>query len=422
MSRIFILVLFVLFFLLIDYYIFSGIKQLLRPWNIISQRALGIIYWSIPVISLALIFRGFFWLSDRLSFQTKTLLASFVLIIYLSKLFTAVILLVGDVLVLARKAYTWIINLIQHPNPSDSPSADESSSKITRSDFITKTALVLGASHIGAMSWGIISGAHDYRIRRISLALTNLPKQFDGLKLIQISDIHSGSFFNKTAVEGGVDMILKEKPDLIFFTGDLVNNKAEELTDYFTIFKRVQAPLGVYSILGNHDYGDYANWPNEEAKVKNLRNLMEAHKLMNWNLLLDEHKRISVDGQLIGILGIQNWGAGFAQYGNLDKALLNTEDLHTKLLLSHDPSHWRNQVLDKTDITASFAGHTHGMQYGVEIGGFKWSPAQYRYKEWAGLYKEGDQQLYVNRGYGYLGYPGRLGILPEITVFELKSA
>lgn len=341
------------------------------------------------------------------------------LILYVSKIFAAVVLLFGDIVALFRKAYAWLQSSISQDNSSQE---SQTSNTITRSEFITKAALAVGTTHIGAMTWGIISGAHDYRIRNIPLKLPNLPQQFHGLKLVQISDIHSGSFFNKTAVEGGVDMILNEKPDIVFFTGDIVNNKAEELKDYFDIFKRIQAPLGVYSTLGNHDYGDYIQWSSQQAKTQNLKDLMEAHKLMNWNLLMDEHKEIKVDGDSIGILGIQNWGQGFAQHGNLEKALVNTGHLSTKLLLSHDPSHWRAQVLDKTNIDASFAGHTHGMQYGVEVGGFKWSPVSLRYKEWAGLYKEKQQQLYVNRGYGYLGYPGRIGILPEITVFELQIA
>lgn len=419
MQRTVLFTIFLILFLAIDWYIFTGIKQLIKPWSVNNQRVVSIIYWSIPVISILLIIVGFYILGDRLSFQTRTFLGSFVLIIYISKILAAVILILGDLVMLLKKSYAWI----QETLSSDTKNLEHTTKQtITRSEFITKTAMAVGATHIGAMTWGIISGAHDYRIRKVPLALKNLPKQFHGLKLIQISDIHSGSFFNKTAVEGGVDMILNEKPDMVFFTGDIVNNKAEELTEYFDIFKRIQAPLGVYSTMGNHDYGDYVQWPSEQAKIQNIKDLMEAHKLMNWNLLMDEHKEIKVDGDSLGILGIQNWGHGFAQYGNLEKALLNTDQLPTKLLLSHDPTHWRHQVLDKTNIDASFAGHTHGMQYGVEIGGFKWSPAGLRYKEWAGLYKENNQQLYVNRGYGYLGYPGRVGILPEITVFELIKA
>jgi hypothetical protein len=370
-----------------------------------------------------LFFITYYLLVDKLSFQTKSIIASFVLIIYLSKFITAFLFIMGDIAVLIKKTYTSIHQIFSNSTDQEDSVVSESSNQLTRSAFITKAALAIGATHIGAMSWGIISGAYDYRIRRVPLILPNLPKQFNGLKLIQISDIHSGSFYNKTAVEGGVDMLLREKPDLVFFTGDLVNNKTEELNaDYFNIFKRVRAPLGVYSVLGNHDYGDYTQWPSQDAKMQNLKDLAEAHRLMGWNLLFDENKHITVDRESIGILGIQNWGAGFAQYGDLNNALKGAENYSTKLLLSHDPSHWRSQVLGNTNIDASFAGHTHGMQYGVEIGDFKWSPVQWRYKEWAGLYKQESQQLYVNRGYGFLGYPGRVGILPEITVFELKKA
>ncbi|WP_341228037.1 metallophosphoesterase [uncultured Arcticibacterium sp.] len=419
MQRTIILTILVLLFLVLDWYIFTGVKQLIKPWSLNNQRLVSILYWAIPFLSVSLIIIGFFWLGERLSYQTRTFIASFVLIVYVSKIFAAVVLIFGDIVLMLRKAYSWIHSSFTDNNASLN---EPTSNPISRTEFITKAALAVGATHIGTMTWGIISGAHDYRIRRIPLNLPNLPAQFHGLKLVQISDIHSGSFFNKTAVEGGVDMLLNEKPDMVFFTGDIVNNKAEELNDYFDIFKRIQAPLGVYSTLGNHDYGDYVQWSNEQAKTQNLKDLMEAHKLMNWNLLMDEHKEIKIDGDSIGILGIQNWGQGFAQHGNLEKAMLNTDHLSTKLLLSHDPSHWRAQVLDKTNIDVSFAGHTHGMQYGVEIGGFKWSPVSLRYKEWAGLYKENQQQLYVNRGYGYLGYPGRIGILPEITVFELQKA
>ncbi len=414
------IVIFIAFFLLIDWYIFTGIRQLTKDLTINSQNMIGIIYWSIPVISLILFFGLFYFLNERLDFKTRNLLASIILITYVSKIFASLILVLGDIGKLLESSYEWISIKFSSENTITKTSG---TSEIPRSEFITKLALGLGATHIGAMSWGIISGAYDYRIRRITLNLENLPKEFDGLKLIQISDIHSGSFYNKTAVQGGVDMLLKEKPDMVFFTGDLVNNKADELKeDYFDIFKQVKAPLGVYSTLGNHDYGDYHSWPNEKAKVENINNLLEAHKLMGWQILMDENKVITVDGASIGVLGIQNWGVGFAQYGQLNKALINTEQFDTNLLLSHDPSHWRAQVIGQTNIDASFAGHTHGMQYGIEIGDFKWSPAQWRYKEWAGLYKENNQQLYVNRGYGFLGFPGRVGILPEITVFELKRA
>lgn len=411
-------------FLLVDFYLFSAVRQLVRSWSPGTQRITTYIYWSIPVISLLLFFITFFWFNDKLSFKLRTFLASFILIIYISKLFSAVILILSDVLRAGEWSWKKLSSIFSSKTEGNisQNSSEEIGSKITRSDFLAKTALAIGATHVGAMTWGIVSGAYDYRIRRVPLKLANLPKAFHGMKLVQISDIHSGSFFNKTAVQGGVDMLLKEKPDMVFFTGDLVNNKAEELSDYFDVFKKVKAPLGVFSTLGNHDYGDYVQWDNPEAKAQNLQTLMKGHELLGWDLLMDSSREIKVDNESISVLGIQNWGKGFSQHGDLKKALSSVKETPVKLLLSHDPSHWREQVLDKTDIDVSFAGHTHGMQYGVEIGKLKWSPVQWRYKEWAGLYQENEQQLYVNRGYGFLGYPGRLGILPEITVFELQKA
>ncbi|MFT5884351.1 MAG: putative MPP superfamily phosphohydrolase [Arcticibacterium sp.] len=416
MNRTIAFLLLITILLLLDWYIFSGLKFVTRSWSDTSQKLLSFIYWFIPIASILSVVSVIYVFNDRLSYQVRTFIISIIFIIYISKFISGILLLVTDIIGLLQGLYASIAKRF-----GTNSEVIKDAGTISRSEFLTTSALAVGAAHVGALTWGIISGAHDYRIRRTPLILKNLPAQFHGLKLIQISDIHSGSFFNKTAVEGGVDMLLKEKPDMVFFTGDLVNNKAEELTAYFDIFKRIKAPLGVYSTLGNHDYGDYTSWPSEAAKMANIKDLMKAHELMNWNLLMDENKTVTIENESIGILGIQNWGAGFSQYGNLDKALKNTDDLNTKLLLSHDPSHWRHQVLKHTNIDASFAGHTHGMQYGVEVGDFKWSPVSLRYKEWAGLYTEEDQHLYVNRGYGYLGYPGRLGILPEITVFELKK-
>ncbi|RZA00202.1 MAG: metallophosphoesterase, partial [Sphingobacteriaceae bacterium] len=226
------------------------------------------------------------------------------------------------------------------------------------------------------------------------------------------------------AVLGGVEMLLREKPDFIFFTGDLVNNQTNEMQGYQDIFSKVKAPLGVYSTLGNHDYGDYFTFSNERLKKKNFDDILVTHKNMGWDLLMNTHRRLKVDGEEIGIIGIENWGelSRFPKYGRMDLATKNTDDLPVKLLLSHDPSHWQAQVVPQyPQIDAMFSGHTHGMQFGVRTESFQWSPIQYVYKEWAGFYREGQQQLYVNVGYGFLGYSGRIGILPEITIFELKS-
>lgn len=418
MNRLFVFFTLAALLLAIDYYLFQAVKVAMRNFTPTTQRWITYFYWAIPVLAMTVTVLGFYMYPAYLSYKTRNLLAASVFLLYISKVIAVPFLVLDDLGRLGR----WVISLFQKNNPAVSGDMADAGNSISRSDFLAKTAVAVTSIHAGALAWGIISGAHDYRIRRVKLPLKNLPKQFDGMKLAQLSDIHSGSFFNKTAVRGGVEMLMREKPDAVFFTGDLVNNEAKEVQEYIDIFSKVKAPLGVFSTLGNHDYGDYVQWSSAAEKVQNLNNLKEAHRLMGWDLLLDENRKLTVDGESIGVLGIQNWGAGFAQYGNLGKALQNTDDLPVKLLLSHDPSHWREQVLGKTNIDASFAGHTHGMQYGVEIGGFRWSPVQYRYKEWAGLYSENNQNLYVNRGFGYLGYPGRLGILPEITIVELVKA
>lgn len=259
-------------------------------------------------------------------------------------------------------------------------------------------------------------------MRRLKLHFPNLPPAFKGLKIVQISDIHSGSFDNHEKVAKGVDLVLKEKPDVIFFTGDLVNNRSDEMFPYQELFSKIKAPMGVYAILGNHDYGDYVEWPSPEAKAKNLQLLKDIEARMGWQMLNNANTVLEKDGQQIALIGVENWSAKlhFPKYGDLEKAYQGTAHFPFKILLSHDPSHWDAQVRPEyPDIDLMLAGHTHGMQFGVEIPGLKWSPIQYAYPEWAGLYKKGSQYLYVNRGYGFLGYPGRVGILPEITVIEL---
>ena len=402
----------------IDWYVWQGLRLAIRNMSPVTQRWIGGFYWGFTVLTLLAYVSMQLLPADYFSRTVRTFIFAFIAIPYLSKLLAVVVLLIDDI----RRFVQWIISFV-FPSVAV-PSAVTGEPTIPRSEFLATTAVVAGTGLMGTFAFGIISGAHDYRIRRIKVPLKNLPKAFDGIKIAQLSDIHSGSFFNKTAVKGGVEMLMKEKPDIAFFTGDLVNDRAMEVKDYIDIFDKVKAPLGVHSTLGNHDYGDYFQWASPEAKLSNLADLKKAHKLLGWNLMLDENKAIRVDGEEIGLIGIQNWGAGnFAKYGNLEKAYEGTERFPVKLLLSHDPSHWRAQVLPKyNDIDIAFAGHTHGMQFGVEIGKLRWSPVQYRYKEWAGLYEENDQFLYVNRGFGYLGYPGRVGILPEITIMELVKA
>lgn len=317
--------------------------------------------------------------------------------------------------------------IIHFKKPQSIPASSNEPAKetIPRSEFLMRAGLITGVVPLAAIGVGIASGAYDYRVRYQTLKLPNLPKAFDGMTIGQISDIHSGSFYNKKAVLGGVEMLLGQKPDVIFFTGDLVNKLSSEVAGYQDIFSKVKAPLGVFSVLGNHDYGDYYDFPSAAAKKKNLADLITTHKNMGWDLLMNENRRLKINGEEIGILGIENWGelSRFPKYGRMDLAVKDTDDLPVKLLLSHDPSHWRAEVLPKyPQIDAMFSGHTHGMQFGVRAEHFQWSPVEYIYKEWAGLYQQEKQQLYVNVGYGFLGFPGRIGILPEITIFTLRSA
>ena len=334
---------------------------------------------------------------------------------YFSKVFGLFFVLIDDI----QRGVRWVASFFTRGAEGGNAGAI-----IPRSEFLAKTAVIAAAVPFTAMAYGILSGAHDYRVRRKTVYLPNLPKSFDGIRIGQISDIHSGSFFNKTAVKGGVEMFLKEKPDVIFFTGDLVNNQTDEVKDYIETFNKLKAPLGVFSITGNHDYGDYKQWSSADAKQKNFQDLIAAHKTLGFDILLNEHRYIELNGERIAILGNENWGGGrFTKYGKLDVTHAGVQDASVKLLLSHDPSHWDAQVRPLyPDIDMMFAGHTHGFQFGIEIGDFKWSPSQYVYKQWAGLYQEGNQYLYVNRGFGYLGYPGRVGIPPELTIIELKKA
>jgi len=402
--------------LLVDAYVIKGLRGAFKKKQWPHKIEFSIIYW---VISVALIGGTIVSIYFKISVGARAgiLLVFFILLLF--KVSFLPFVFIDDI----RRLVIRLKDLKKRP-AIVAPSTLNADT-IPRSEFLLKAGLIAGAVPLAGLSFGIVSGAYDYRVRYQTLYLPNLPKTFDGIKIGQISDIHSGSFYNKTAVQGGVEMLLLEKPDIIFFTGDLVNRKTDEVYGYQDIFSKVKAPLGVYSTLGNHDYGDYYNWPTAEAKIKNLADIKTVHKNMGWDLLNNSNRRLKINGEEIGILGIENWGelTRFPKYGKMDLATKNTDDLPVKLLLSHDPSHWRAQVLlQYPQIDVMFSGHTHGMQMGVRTPDFQWSPVEYIYKEWAGLYQQDKQQLYVNVGYGFLGFPGRVGILPEITIFELRSA
>lgn len=414
MRRIMPVIILLILFGVIDYYLFQAVLAVSKNWSPTWKSIIRYGFWIPTVISVV----GILWynLGDpyKINRDAWLWLRTFMVGIYLSKVFGLVFVLLDDI----QRGFRWVVSLFYKGTSESLPGE-----AITRSDFLTKAALVATAVPFGAMTYGIISGAHDYRVRRVTVNLPNLPKSFDGMRIGQVSDIHSGSFWNKTAVKGGVEMMQAEKPDIIFFTGDLVNDHAEEVKDYVPIFDKFKAPLGVYSITGNHDYGDYAGLKGQ-AWRDNLENIKKAHKEMGFDILMNQNRIIEQGGEKIAIIGIENWGkGGFSKYGKIDEAHKGTDEAAVKLLLSHDPSHWDAQVRPNfQDIDIMFSGHTHGFQFGVEIGGFKWSPSQYVYKQWAGLYNEGKQYLYVNRGFGYLGYPGRIGMPPELTIIELKRS
>ncbi len=292
---------------------------------------------------------------------------------------------------------------------------------IPRSAFLNWLGLGVSSTLFFSLLYGF-GNKYKYQLVHKKVTIKNLPAAFKGFKIVHISDIHSGSLKEALAVQKGIDLIQKQNPDLILFTGDLVNDRATEMQEWTAIFGQLSAPKGVFSTLGNHDYGDYVQWPTLQAKEANLQALKEVHASMGWKLLMNEHVSIEHAGAQIKLVGIENWGAKarFPKYGQMDKAMLGVDPKEVIILMSHDPSHWDAQVISEyPQVDLMLSGHTHGMQFGLENPYFKWSPVQWVYKQWAGLYEQGNQKLYVNRGFGFLGYPGRVGILPEITLLEL---
>jgi predicted MPP superfamily phosphohydrolase len=303
-------------------------------------------------------------------------------------------------------------------------SSNKTNSFTGRRKFISQLALGIAAIPFAAFIYGIIQGKYNYKVLKYQLRFKDLPDAFDGFTITQISDIHSGSFTNREKIQYGVDLINEQKSDLMLFTGDIVNNKADEMDNWIDVFSQLKAKEGKYSILGNHDYGDYMDWKDPQDKINNFQDVKRIHEKIGFDLLLDEHRYLEKDGQKIALVGVENWGKGFNQAGDLEKASANINKDDFKILMSHDPSHWEHVVKkDDFNYQLTLSGHTHGLQMGLEIPGwFKWSPSKFAYKQWAGLYKEYGRYINVNRGFGYHAFPGRVGIWPEITVVELKKA
>ena len=337
----------------------------------------------------------------------------FFLSLLIFQLLVSVILLAEDVFRIPQALYSFLKRVPEQTQFIPS-----------RRKIISQIALGLASIPFASLLYGMYRGKYNYKVLSYNLEFEDLPDAFDGFKITQISDIHSGSFDNQTKVQYGVDLVNQQKSDLVLFTGDLVNNRADEIKPWIKIFNKIKAEFGVFSILGNHDYGDYMRWESPVAKRKNMEDLYDAHNEMGWDLLLNESRFIEKDGDRLAIIGVENWGSGFKKAGDLNKALNKVSEKDFKILLTHDPSHWEAQVIPHPfKIHLTLSGHTHGMQFGIEIPGIiKWSPAKWRYKQWAGLYGENKQYLNVNRGFGYLAYPGRVGMWPEVSVITLSKS
>lgn len=399
---------------LFDWYVFRGLRTLTNNWP--SAVARGMVCWGFLLVSVGVTvvflvgFGAFTGPKGMLPFHEWML--SLFLTFFVTKLVFALVLFLGDI----GRGITGIINAINKHKDALSNGYIPS-----RRLFISELAVLLAAFPFFGFFYAMFRGKYDYRVHRQTIYFDDLPEAFDGFTITQLSDIHSGSFDNVAAVQKGIDLANAQKSDLFVFTGDLVNNAAFEIEPYIPNFSQLKAPYGQFSILGNHDYGDYIQWESEAEKAANLDKLKEHHKALGYRLLLDENLELEKNGQKISLIGVQNWGRGFIQVGNLDKALQGVDPKAFKILLSHDPTHWEEQVrYNPANIHLTLSGHTHGAQFGVETNGFRWSPVQYRYLDWAGLANERNRYLYVNRGFGFLAFSGRLGIWPEITVITLK--
>lgn len=395
--------------LLVDFYFFQIVKTLLVDSSSKMQLFIYVIYWlmNISLVILTLVGSNRSYLPNHYRYYIFTTLLLFLV----PKLIGCVVLLIEDL----SNLTAYLINVFQ---------ADSTSSH-SRRKFVSQIGLITASIPFATMLYGMARTGFRFKVRTQKVFYEDLPMGFDGLRIAQISDLHSGSFITNEMFERAIGKINDLDVDLAFFTGDLVNNEAPEAERFIKTFSKLRAKLGVYSVLGNHDYGDYSRWPSKEAKDDNLNRLKAVHSQSGWKLLLNENDVLQRGEDKLAIVGVENWGASkhFPKYGDLDRATNSADTVPFKILLSHDPSHWDAQILKHTEkFQLTLSGHTHGAQFGIEIPGFKWSPVQYVYKQWAGLYDNGDgQKLYVNRGLGFIGFMGRIGISPEITVLELRS-
>ncbi len=396
------------FLLLIEFYSFQAIKTLIKTkWVLLAYQILSFTLFVFIVYS----FSKF----DRRVGQThQTMLTmGLFLIVFVPKIFVSFFLFIEDVT-------RFFVGIIQYFVDNST----KNSFFPARRKFVSQIALGLAAIPLASLIYGIFEGKYNFKVLKPTIKFPDLPEAFNGFKILQISDVHSGSFDNKEKIEYAIDLINAQQADLILFTGDIVNTFATEMHPWIDTFNKIKSfEYGKFSVLGNHDYGEYLDWPSQAAKDKNFEDIKKLYGQIGFNLLLNEHRFIEKEGQKIALLGVENWGKGFKQAGDLEKASQNLSKSDFKILMSHDPSHWEFEVKNHPKhFQLTLSGHTHGFQFGIEIPGWiKWSPVSFVYKQWAGLYENLNRFIYVNRGFGFHAYPGRVGIWPEITVITLKK-
>lgn len=403
--------------LFMDWYVYQGVKQLSAKWQSPGLRLA--VRWAYWFFFLSLIIGFAVTIYLRFSADRSTPLIQWFINAFLTLFVTKLVFIT----VLFAEDISRVLAAIYRFFRRDGKGAGAEKPLLPhRRKFMSQLALALASIPFVSFVYGVTKGKYDFTVHRHTLYFDDLPEAFDGFTITQLSDIHSGSFGDAEAVRRGVKLVRAQNSDLFVFTGDLVNDLASEIVPYIPAFGQIKAPNGQFSILGNHDYGMYHDWDSEEAREANMVKLKQHHEELGYRLLLDEHVTIEKNGGKIALIGVENWGTGFIQQGDLDKALAGVEPDAFKILLSHDPSHFDEIVkVHPTHVHLTLSGHTHGMQVGVETPLVKWSPAQYRYKNWAGLAKENNRLLYVNRGFGFIGFSGRVGIWPEITVLELRK-
>ncbi|MFO7371273.1 MAG: metallophosphoesterase [Bacteroidales bacterium] len=409
----------------IEFFCYVAVSRATCRMNPLIRRRLRLAYGLLSLLILLSMVAFPIWASTQWPSAFIRVMVNSGVGLFFGKVVVALVQFAGSIFIMLMRFSGFLAHATKLKNPAPVMSHAGNSPGITRSQFISRSALVLGGIVTAGLGYGM-TNKYRYRIRQIQVKLHNLPQALKGMRIVQLSDIHAGGLFDKEAIAAGIDMVEELKADLVLFTGDLVNYRAAEVEPFLDIFGRLQAPLGVYSVLGNHDYGDYLTWPSEAEKQADFQELLNFQRQMGWQVLRNEHRILSFNNCSFALIGAENWSTHhrFHKYGNLQKAMegLDATELPLQILMSHDPSHWDAEVRPSyPGIGLTLSGHTHGMQLGINTPMVKWSPSQYLYKQWAGLYTTGYQHLYVNTGFGSIGYDGRLGILPEITVVELVS-